>query len=402
MFLQSKSKSSPLLTEYLAQLGKAVKARNGSLLNLNLSTCPLGKQDLMSVNPETLATITVSKLASLDFIGDYLLFLRSQQVAQNNVGALEMLTSSLRKLITSYAAEEGDWLFPVVSHMCVLARRFACRLDLEEDSQKWRKKLVEVFRDLFAIVHKERERLSGTCWLICQLLNLYVALDQTKLCAHILAALSQSLAKEGGFKPESVPKSVGVTLYFYWGRFLVMQGKIAEARHKLEWAFISCVRHGRNRKRIAEYLIPCMIATGSVPRDQFIRDCGLEFFVNLSTAVKQGDVATYNTLMDENMITLTKSGTFLLMEKCKFVCYRNLVKRVACILREQGSDQSKLDLLGFETAWALLESANRDEVICALAELIYSGAVKGYLAPDHNKLVLSKVEPFPTLSGILG
>lgn len=402
MFLQSKAKASLALSDYLTKVGKAIKVRNGPELNKTLSDCPLGKQDLMSVNPETLASFTVSKLAGLEFVGEYLLFLRSQQVAQNEIGALEMLTSSLRKLMTSYASEEGNWLFPVVSHLCVLARRYACKLDSAEGSQKWRKKLVEVFRELFPIVHKERERLSGTCWLICQLLNLYVALDQTKLCAHILAALSQTLVKEGGFNPESVPKSVGVTLHFHWGRFLVMEGKVSDAREKLQWAFVNCVRHGRNRKRIAEYLIPCMIATGSVPKDRFIKDCGLDFFVNLSTAIKQGDVATYNKVMDENLITLARSGTFLLMEKCKLICYRNLAKRVGEVLRAEGSDPCKLDLVGFEAAWDLLESASRDEMICALAELIYSGAVKGYLAPDHNKLVLSKATPFPPLIGILG
>jgi hypothetical protein len=145
-----------------------------------------------------------------------------------------------------------------------------------------------------------------------------------------------------------------------------------------------------------------MIATGSVPNDRFIKDCGLDFFVNLSTAIKQGDVATYNKVMDENLITLARSGTFLLMEKCKLICYRNLAKRVGEVLRAEGSDPCKLDLVGFEAAWDLLESASRDEMICALAELIYSGAVKGYLAPDHNKLVLSKATPFPPLIGILG
>jgi hypothetical protein len=403
MFLQSKAKNSSALNDYITQLSRIIKQRDGHALNRSLAAvnCPLGKNDLMSVTPELLTAVSASKLGSLDFVGEYLLFLRSVIVAQNDVGALEMLTSSLRKLVIAYVSEEGEWLFPVFTHMCVVARKLATKLDIN-GSQKWRKKLVEIFRELFPLLHKERERLSGTCWLICQLLVLYVALDQTKLCAHILAALSQSLAKEGGFNPESVPKSVAVTLYYFWGRFLVMEGKIADAREKLQWAFICCLRNGRNRKRIAEYLIPTMIATGSVPRETFIRECGLDHFVTLTEAIKNGDVAAYNQIMDDNSVLLSKSGTLLLMEKCKIICYRNLAKRVAAIVRQTGSDPYKLDLDAFETAWKLLESSSRDEVLCSLAELIYSGAIKGYLAPDHNKLVLSKASPFPQVSDVVG
>jgi hypothetical protein len=403
MFLQSKAKSSVALSDFVNSVSKNIKAKNGHNLNQSLTVnCPLGKSDLMSITPDMLQSIATTKLAGLDFISDFLLFLRSQQVAQNDVGALEMLSSCLRKLVVSYASEEGDWLFPVFSHVAVLARRLANKLDSSNGSSKWRKKMVEIFRELFPILHKERERLSGTCWLICQLLYLYVALDQAKLCAHILAALSQSLVKEGGFDPESVHKSVAVTLYYYWGRFLVMDGKIAEARAKLQWAFINCVKHARNRKRIAEYLIPCMIATGSAPKDSFIRDCGLDYFVELTAAIKKGDVAEYNKLMDDHMILLAQSGTLFLMEKCKIICYRNLAKRVSSVLRHAGSDSCKLDLLGFEVAWDIMESSSRNEVICALADLIYSGAIKGYLAPDHNKLVLSKAAPFPPIRDVLG
>jgi hypothetical protein len=181
-----------------------------------------------------------------------------------------------------------------------------------------------------------------------------------------------------------------------------MDGKVIEAREKLEWAFVNCARQARNRRRIAEYLIPCMIATGSVPREQFIQECGLGHFIGLAKAIRMGDVAIYNQLMEQDLPLLAQSGTLILMEKCKLICYRNLTKRVSLIMRELGSDESKLDLIGFEAAWHLLESASRDEVICALADLIYSGAVKGYLAPDHGKLVLSKASSFPPIASVVG
>ena len=403
MFLQSKTKVSPAFNDYVGQIARLIKSRNGKQLSSLLTEDnPLNKNDLMSLSPEMLSGLVASKLSSFEFIGDLLLYKRSIEVAHNDVGALEMATTSLRKLTNVYLAEDNEWLFPVFSHVTVLCRKLAGRLDIESASQKWTKKLVEIYRELFAILHKERERLPGTAWLTCQLLHLFMALDQVKLCSHILAALSQSLVKEGGFDPDSVPRPIAVTLYYYWARFLVMDGKVIEAREKLEWAFVKCARHARNRRRIAEYLIPCMIATGSVPREQFIRECGLDHFIGLAKAIRIGDVATYNKLMEEDLLLLAQSGTLILMEKCKLICYRNLTKRVSIIMRELGSDESKLDLVGFEAAWNLLEGASRDELICALADLIYSGAVKGYLAPDHGKLVLSKASSFPPIASVVG
>ena len=37
-----------------------------------------------------------------------------------------------------------------------------------------------------------------------------------------------------------------------------------------------------------------------------------------------------------------------------------------------------------------------DELECTLANLIYSGYVKGYIAHEKRVLVLSKASPFPT------
>ena len=39
-----------------------------------------------------------------------------------------------------------------------------------------------------------------------------------------------------------------------------------------------------------------------------------------------------------------------------------------------------------------------DETACLLANLIYEGRMKGYISHQHQKLVLSKKDPFPALS----
>lgn len=41
-----------------------------------------------------------------------------------------------------------------------------------------------------------------------------------------------------------------------------------------------------------------------------------------------------------------------------------------------------------------------DETHCIVANLIYEGKIKGYISLSHQKLVLSKIDPFPKLTSI--
>lgn len=41
-----------------------------------------------------------------------------------------------------------------------------------------------------------------------------------------------------------------------------------------------------------------------------------------------------------------------------------------------------------------------DETHCIVANLIYEGKIKGYISHQHNKLVVSKQNPFPALNTV--
>ena len=43
-----------------------------------------------------------------------------------------------------------------------------------------------------------------------------------------------------------------------------------------------------------------------------------------------------------------------------------------------------------------------DEIECIVANLIYAGYVKGYIAHQHGKVVLSKQDAFPALADVAG
>mmetsp|Transcript_6793 Transcript_6793/g.9171 ORF Transcript_6793/g.9171 Transcript_6793/m.9171 type:complete len:113 (-) Transcript_6793:44-382(-) len=86
-----------------------------------------------------------------------------------------------------------------------------------------------------------------------------------------------------------------------------------------------------------------------------------------------------------------RRGTYLLLEKCKTVCYRNLFKRVSLVTRRA---QLPLGQVATSFKW-LGMSIDLDEVECILANLIYRGYVRGYISHSKRILVLSKKDPFP-------
>ena len=88
---------------------------------------------------------------------------------------------------------------------------------------------------------------------------------------------------------------------------------------------------------------------------------------------------------------LHRQGTYLLLEKCKTVCFRNLFKRIHYVLERP---QIPLGHIAHALAW-LGTPMDLDEIECILANLIYRGYVRGYLSHTKRILVLSKRDPFP-------
>lgn len=62
----------------------------------------------------------------------------------------------------------------------------------------------------------------------------------------------------------------------------------------------------------------------------------------------------------------------------------------------------QLDIESFLTAlrFAGEEDMTIDETQCIVANLIFDGKIKGYISHQHNKLVVSKQNPFPPLNGV--
>ena len=99
-------------------------------------------------------------------------------------------------------------------------------------------------------------------------------------------------------------------------------------------------------------------------------------------------------------------AVYLVLEKLRTVIHRNLFKQIH-LLAPPPTHQLKLPMLasvmrglgqgsapGYENGSTSGEGL--DELECTLANLIYSGYIKGYIAHEKRVLVLSKANPFPS------
>ena len=184
-----------------------------------------------------------------------------------------------------------------------------------------------------------------------------------------------------------------VTYRYYVGRLNMFEDQYEAAEENLEYALEHCHRDAMgNKKRILRYLVAVKLFRGRLPTRQLLDKYALVEFVPLVEGIRRGDLLTFNDGLIQYQDLFIRRGTYLLLEKCKTVCYRNLFKRVHLIL---GKHQIPLEQVATTFKW-LGMPIDLDEVECILANLIFRGYVRGYISHAKRVLVLSKREPFPT------
>ena len=178
----------------------------------------------------------------------------------------------------------------------------------------------------------------------------------------------------------------------------MFDNQLKEAEEYLRYSFEHCNRDCRENKRlILIYLVPVKMLLGQMPLVALLKKYNLEEFTGVMEAVKEGNLCKLNHALDENEKIFIKWGIFLILEKLKIITYRNLFKKVTLLMKSH-----QISVEAYTTALRLMkvEGIDNDETACILANLIFQGRIKGYISHQHNKLVVSKQNPFPPLSAV--
>ncbi|KAF2839383.1 hypothetical protein M501DRAFT_1003989 [Patellaria atrata CBS 101060] len=253
-------------------------------------------------------------------------------------------------------------------------------------------------------------------WAIYYTANLlfktYFKLSSFNLAKNILksfAAAKDDLPPLGSF-----PKAQQVTFLYHAGIVYCIEEDYSKAEEHLFEAFRQCHKDAhRNKELILTYLIPIHLLTShqipsaallaSYPRIQSLLG-------PIITAVRQGDLKTFDATMRRELVNLTRLRIFLTVERSRDILIRNLIRKVYLLggyedLREGQTEadrvlRSRIPIseiqaalhfsLGYEE-----DMLDSDEVEQLLANMIYKNHMKGYIARDRGILVLNKKGAFP-------
>lgn len=314
---------------------------------------------------------------------------------KNQVQCIQSVVKMLQQL------KEENWCLPIMYTICldlrVLAQRceYHCKVSQPgEILEKAAESLLSCFRVCAADNRSSDEdtKRLGMLNLVNQLFKVYFRINKLHLCKPLVRAIDSSAFKD------VFPLAELITYKYFVGRKAMFDSDYKSADEFLSFAFQKCPKKFyKNKRLILIYLAPVKMLLGYMPKDEVLQKYDVMQFQELTIAIKEGNVRKFDECLQKHESFLIKCGIYLVVEKLKFMVYRNLFKRVYLIKQTH-----QLDLDSFRSALQFVGETDidMDETHCIVANLIYDGKIKGYISHSHNKLVVSKQNPFPALNTI--
>ncbi|XP_063194195.1 PCI domain-containing protein 2 isoform X2 [Chroicocephalus ridibundus] len=260
------------------------------------------------------------------------------------------------------AHKEENWALPIMYAVALDLRIFANNADQQLVKKGKSKvgdmleKAAELLMSCFRVCASdtragiEDSKKWGMLFLVNQLFKIYFKINKLHLCKPLIRAIDSSNLKD------EYSMAQRVTYRYYVGRKAMFDSDFKQAEEYLSFAFEHCHRSSQKNKRmILIYLLPVKMLLGHMPTVQLLKKYDLMQFAEVTKAVR-----------------------YLLLK----------------------THQLSLDAFLFALKFMQVDDVDIDEVQCILANLIYMGHIKGYISHQHQKLVVSKQNPFPPLSTV--
>lgn len=307
------------------------------------------------------------------------------------------LIQSVVKLLK--VCKEENWPLPIMYAVCLDLRLLAMKCEKiigvskpGEILEKAAESLMICFRVCAADSRSSDEdtKRHGMMNLVNQMLKVYFKINKLHLCKPLIRAIESSAYKD------QFPLHEQVTYKYFIGRKAMYDSDYKSANEFLGFAFRNCPDQcQKNKRMILIYLIPVKMLLGIMPRRETLEKYDLLQFLNLIEALKQGNVRKLDDVIESQQRFFIDTGIYLIVEKLKMIAYRNLFKRVWMIGK---THQIDLNLFMEALKFVGEEDITLEETHCIVATLIYESRIKGYISLQHNKLVVSKQNPFPPLN----
>ncbi|RHY10418.1 hypothetical protein DYB36_001265 [Aphanomyces astaci] len=293
--------------------------------------------------------------------------------------------------------DQNNWLVPLLQRFTFDTRILAQHADAELSATRGIEvtdKLANAEQNLkkgFAMTLNDRaapelSKKPATLYIVNQLFKIYFRLNKINLCGNVIQAINKQTFS-------IFDKRDQVTYMYYLGRIRMLEDKYTDADECFGFAWRHChLECTRNKRMILQYLVPVKLALGVLPTPALLRQYQLTEYVDIAAAIRQGNLLAYYQQYQDQFV---QQGMYLLMQKLGLLVMRTLLKKVYLI----GNKGDKVRLADFAAAVALMgTSLDMDAVECVVANLIINNYVKGFLSHKLHVLVLSKSDPFPSIS----
>ncbi|XP_020631277.1 PCI domain-containing protein 2-like [Orbicella faveolata] len=301
--------------------------------------------------------------------------------------------------------KDENWALPLMNVVTLDLRLFAMQADKQQIKKGQGKpgemleKAAEVMMGCFRVCASDsRSSLDvskkwGMLALVNHLFKIYFKINKLHLCKPLIRAIDSATIKDQ-FKLAHL-----VTYRYFVGRKAMFDSDFKAADEYLSFAFQHCnISSSKNKRAILVYLIPVKMLLGYIPKEEILYKYNLTQFVDIVRSVRMGNLALLNETLEGQQAFFIQCGVYLILEKLKIITYRNLFKKVALLLK---THQLPLDAFVIALKTMQVEDIDVIEVECIVANLIYMGYIKGYISHQHQKLVVSKQNPFPALTSFL-
>ncbi|CAB3403600.1 unnamed protein product [Caenorhabditis bovis] len=224
-----------------------------------------------------------------------------------------------------------------------------------------------------------------------QLFRIYFKINKLNLLKPLIRAIDNCGALKDEFSMADK-----VTYNYFLGRKAMFDADLTLAEKSLTYAFNNCPPEAfANKRKVLIYLIPVKMFLGHMPTEALLKKYQLDEFMEVVNAVKNGHVGALDNALNNHETFFIRCGIFLMLEKLRMITFRTLFKKTAKIV---GSHQIPLEVFQIALKFVEAEEMDTDELECVIANLIATRKIKGYLAHNHSKLVISKTNAFPNLS----
>ncbi|NP_001007382.1 PCI domain-containing protein 2 [Danio rerio] len=393
------------LNQYLQQVLEAIDSRDGSFCAemMSFKHPHVANPRLQLSSPEE----KCQQLLEPPYDEMVAAHLRCTFAVSNHdfVEAYKCQTVVVQSFLKAFQAhKEENWALPIMFAVTLDLRIFANNAE-QHLQQKGKgkvgdmlEKAAEQLMSCFRVCASDNRagiddsKKWGMLFLINQLFKIYFKINKLHLCKPLIRAIDSSNLKD------EYTMAQRVTYKYYVGRKAMFDSDFKPAEECLSFSFTHCHRScQRNKRLILIYLLPVKMLLGHMPTHQLLKKYDLMQFADVTRAVSEGNLLLLNAALVKHETFFIRCGIFLILEKLKIITYRNLFKKVYHLLRTH-----QLPLAAFLVSLQMtkVEDVDIDEVQCILANLIYMGHIKGYISHQHQKLVVSKQNPFPPLSSI--